>query len=153
MKVRLLIFTLLLLGSTFSLAEDWQQAFRETYSSKGIDEAVVNALGTGASPDQIIKTGLPIEGLNPAELVKALFCALVPPAYIYDAAEVNRIEDETVQEGYELALAQCAEEMEERKLSSPAYLPGKQAAGIGGSGAIPPEPERPEPASPANFGR
>lgn len=153
MKVHVFILTFLLLGSTLSMAEDWQQAFRETYSNKGVDEAVVGALSSGISPEQILETGLPIAGLKPAELIKALFCALVPPAYIYEAATAENVKDETVLEGYELALAQCAEAMEEKKNSAPVFLPGKQPTGIGGTGTLPPAPEPSPPASPSNFGR
>ena len=153
MKKHAVAMLLLFLWSSVTMAEDWSQTFRETYAAKGVDEAVVNALSSGITPDQILKTGLPIVGLQPAELIKALFCALVPPAYIYDAATVNSVKDETVLEGYELALAQCAEAMEEKENSAPVFLPGQQPAGIGGSGAPPPAPPAPGPTSPSNFGR
>lgn len=145
MKKQAITLLSLLLCATMAMAAEWTQTFHDTYQARGIDEAVVNALGEGITPDQIIKTGLPIEGLAPAELIKALFCALVPPAYIYDAATANKVKDETVLEGYELALAQCAEAMEEKKNSAPVLLPGKQPAGAG--------PVRPGAASPSNFER
>lgn len=118
---------LLLLWTSLAFADDWAQSFRETYYAKGIDEAVVNALSEGISPDQLIKTALPIKDLKPEELIKALYCALVPPAYIQDGAAANGIKDEIVRQGYELALAQCAEDMEEKAKSAPAFLPDRAA--------------------------
>lgn len=124
MKIHAVAMLLLLIWSTMSLAADWSQSFRDTYYAKGIDEAVVNALSEGIAPDQLMKTALPLEDLKPEVLVKALYCALVPPAYIYDAAKVNGISEEIVQQGYELALAQCAKEMEEKESAAPTIVPG-----------------------------
>lgn len=133
MKKHAVATLLLLIWSTVSLADDWTQSFRDTYYEKGIDEAVVHALSEGIVPDQIIKAALPLNDLKQEELVKALYCALVPPAYIFDAATVNGITEKTVQQGYELALAQCAEEMEEKESAAPAIVPGKAANPAGSS--------------------
>lgn len=128
MKKLTVALLLLLMCVTAAAADDWTRAFLDTYAAKGIDEAVVNALSEGIAPDLLIKTALPLEDLKPEELIKALYCALVPPAYIRDGATANNIADEVVQNGYELALAQCAEEMEERATAAPAFLPGKAAS-------------------------
>lgn len=127
MKKHAVATLLLLIWSTVSLADDWTQSFRDTYYEKSIDEAVVYALSEGIVPDQIIKAALPLKDLKQEELVKALYCALVPPAYIFDAATANGITEKTVQQGYELALAQCAEEMEEKENAAPAIIPGNAA--------------------------
>lgn len=83
-----------------------------------------------------------IKELPPPELIKALFCSLVQPAAIYDAAEVNHVAETTVIEGYQLALEQCAAEMEEQLNVAPgAPFPGAPPAGQG----------RPAQASPWNF--
>ena len=80
---------------------------------QGIDEAVKFALNDGANPDQIIKKARPLEGVTEENLIKALFCALAQPDYIRDAAKINKISDEKVDAGYQLALAECARQMEE----------------------------------------
>jgi hypothetical protein len=128
MKKKIIALLLLLFSCGVALAQDWVREFRETYSVRGIDEAVVNALSLGVSPDQLIQTSLPLEDLKPEELIKALYCALVPPAYIQDAAAANDIPVETLQQGYELALAQCAEEMEEKANAAPAFIPGNASS-------------------------
>ncbi|MHB8809920.1 MAG: hypothetical protein ACYC9M_07875 [Desulfobulbaceae bacterium] len=141
MKTHAVALFLLLLCATLAMADDWAQTFRDTFYAKGVDEAVVNALSEGVPPDQLIQTALPLKELKPEELIKAMYCALVPPAYIQDAAAANDVTDEIVQKGYELALAQCAEEMEEKATAAPAFLPGKDSSPGGRTGT----------ASPSNF--
>lgn len=91
----------------------WEDNFQNLYQEKGIDEAVVHALAEGANPDQIIKAGLPLKGLTQEVLIKALFCALAQPDAIREAAQANGIGDTKIDEGYQLALATCARQMEE----------------------------------------
>ena len=92
---------------------DWSNDFRSIYANEGIDKAVRTALSKGANLDQIFKSALPIKNLKEENLIKALFCALAQPDYIREAAEVNQITENKVDAGYQLALAECAREMEE----------------------------------------
>lgn len=78
-----------------------------------MNQAVVYALSEGNSPDKIMKIALPVEGLEAEKLIKAMFCAFVPQAAIYEAAEINSVADEKVTAGYELALEECPEAMAE----------------------------------------
>ena len=129
MKLFFYIFTFLLLMYSSAIA-DWSQTFRDHYETKGIDTAVSTSLGEGINPDQIKQQGLLIEVLPSPELIKALFCSLVQPAIISDAAKVNNLPESTVAEGYQLALAQCAEEMEEQMNIAPNMpFPGANPAG------------------------
>ena len=130
MKKYLFFGLLLLLGASYALA-DLPEDFRVIYHEKGIDAAVVDALSEGYSPDQIVKTALPIEGLSREVLIKALYCALVPPVFINEAAKGNGITEQTVIEGYELALVQCAEGMEETENAAPAQFTGNSSSSGG----------------------
>ena len=112
MKRCVIILSILLLSYAQAWA-DWTDTFYINYENHGIDHAVSTALGDGLNPDQIIKAALPIENLAQEKLVKALFCALALPGSIYDAAETNGITEAKVSEGYQLALGECAREMEE----------------------------------------
>ena len=113
-KVKKILFfiTFLMMTTTVVLA-NWSENFHTIYADKGINEAVKNALSEGANLDQIIKAALPIKSLKEENLIKALFCALAQPDYIREAAKVNQITDNKVDAGYQLALAECAREMEE----------------------------------------
>lgn len=129
MKLFFYILTISLLIYSSARA-DWSQTFRSIYETKGIDTAVSTSLGEGINPNQIMQNGLLIEGLPSPELIKALFCAMVQPAIIYDAAKANQLEESKVVEGYQLALAQCAAEMEEQMNIAPNMLfPGANPAG------------------------
>jgi len=112
MKKSLFITIFIMLTAHVVLA-NWPENFQSIYADKGIDEAVKYSLSNGGNPDQIIKIAQPIDGLPEENLIKALFCALAQPDYIREAAEINKISDQTVDEGYQLALAECAREMEE----------------------------------------
>lgn len=115
---------------------DWTKTFYANYTEKGIDNAVKTALEEGKSPDLIIRTAMPIKNLEEEKLIKALFCCLALPGSIYDAAGANGIPESTVARGYQLALAECANEMEENLNAAlspenqpPELSPSKQVRG------------------------
>lgn len=141
--MRLIVNVLIIFYLSCSVAwADWAETFRTNFQTEGIDTAVSAALGEGIPPVQIIGFGIGIEDLPPPHMIKALFCALVQPSIIYDAAEANQLQDATVNEGYQLALAQCPEVLEEQVNAAPnAAFPGAAPAGKG----------RPSQASPWNF--
>ena len=109
------VLVLLALASSFSvaLALSWHEKFVSNYEEQGIDLAVQTALSEGASPKQIIKKALPIEGLEKGVLVKALFCSGAKPEKVKSAAAANNIDETTVNDGYQLALTECGRQMEE----------------------------------------
>lgn len=130
------LFVLLIMSSPVHAM--WTDDFYKEYSASGIDPAVKSALGKGKSPDLIIKTALPINEIKKDELIKALFCGMALPGSIYEASEINNIPDATVSKGYQLALAQCANEIEETLNSAvysiippPALSPSKRVRGTG----------------------
>ena len=112
--MRSIIISFLAIVFSFSVAlAAWEKNFATLYQEKGIDEAVITALAEGANPDQIIKIALPLEGLKQGVLIKALYCALAQPEAIREAAMANAISEPTIDEGYQLALSECARRMEE----------------------------------------
>lgn len=125
-----IFLSLAVLFATFSVASaEWSRIFSDIYTDKGLDEAVVYALSEGYSPDQIMQTALPIKDLPHDELIKALFCALAPLDAVYEAAKTNNIADEKVTQGYDLALAECPNAMEEKAAAAtqqnPALAPAQ----------------------------
>ena len=100
-------------ASSFAIATSWHEKFVSNYEEKGIDLAVEIALREGANPDQIIKKALPIEGLERAVLVKALFCSGAQPVKVEQAAIANAINETTIHDGYQLALTECRRQIEE----------------------------------------
>ncbi len=100
--------SILIVVFTFSLAwAEWLVSFEDTYNKEGIDDAVVVAMNEGANPEMIIEKGLSLDGLNPRNLVKALFCAGAEGKDIRDASKKWEISDIVVAAGYKKSVAEC----------------------------------------------
>jgi hypothetical protein len=98
----------LLVLFTCSIAfAEWLVDFQNTYVKQGIDKAVVVALKGGASPNLIVENGLQIQGLNPENLVKALYCAGVKGQDIRDAAAKWNISKLIIAAGYKKSISEC----------------------------------------------
>jgi len=132
---KIFLSLLFLLAASTTILADGQGTFRETYAANGLDEAVITALSKGYSADQIIKFALPIEEITEENLVKSLFCALVPLDTIHKAAMTNKIPEKKVTAGYELALEECPDALEEKiKVSTPRQAAPPLSPGAGNSG-------------------
>ena len=115
---------LLLFSASIACAE-WLVDFRDTYVSEGIDKAVENALKDGTTPDLIVENGLDLEGLNPQNLIKALYCAGANGQDIRDAAEKYDISEPVLAAGYKKSVAECADQVADAQ----AYTPGDRGRG------------------------
>jgi len=117
---KIVIACFLLLFSASIACAEWLVDFRDTYVSEGIDKAVENALKDGKTPDLIVENGLDLEGLNPQNLIKALYCAGANGQDIRDAAEKYDISETILAAGYKKSVAECADQVAD----SQAYTPG-----------------------------
>lgn len=118
MKRILAACVLVLFGVTVAYSE-WLVEFRENYIAEGIDKAVENALKVGTTPDLIMENGLALEGLNPQNLIKALYCAGASGQDIRDAAEKNDLSETIIAAGYKKSIAECGDQVAD----SQAYTP------------------------------
>ncbi len=107
-----------LLTTTLAYAE-WLINFRDTFLKEGIDNAVVVAMKDGASPDMIVENGLQLEGLNPSNLVKALYCAGAQGKDIRAAAEKWQISELLVAAGYKRSIAECGDKVADSQPFTP----------------------------------
>ncbi len=136
------LFLVIFLTAAATVLAEWPDTFRKIYSARGLDEAVITALSKGYSADQVIRLSRSIDGLAEEKLVKALFCALVPLEVIHRAAKMNSIPEKKITTGYELALEECPDALEEKiKVSTPQQTAPPLSPGAGNSGF----------ASPSNF--
>ncbi|MBU1564282.1 MAG: hypothetical protein KJ630_01475 [Proteobacteria bacterium] len=126
---RLLIACVMVLFSVSIASAEWIVDFRDTYSAEGIDKAVENALKDGKNPEIIVEIGLEIEGLNPQNLVRALYCAGASGQDIRAAAEKWQIAEPIIAAGYKKSIDECGD----RVADSQAYTP----VGTGPSFATP----------------
>lgn len=139
MKKVLMIGLISLIFSGVAYAE-WQVTFEESYFNNGIDQAVIDALKEGADPDAIVERGLILEGLNPQNLVMALYCAGVKGQKIREAAENHEISDMVVTAGYKKSIVECGDAVAD----SQAYTPvstgfSTRSAGNGGGSSASPD--------------
>jgi hypothetical protein len=124
---------------TIAFAE-WLVDFRDTYVKDGIDKAVVVAMKGGANPDLIVENGMKFEGLNPENLVKALYCAGAKGQDVRAAAEKHNISELIVATGYKKAVAECNDQIADSQAytpvaSGPSFV--TPSAGRSGGGLIP----------------
>lgn len=132
----------LLCGTTLAFAE-WVTDFRDIYQKDGIDPAVVEALKQGAQPLQIMENGLQLQGLNPQNLVKAMYCAGIRGDDIHAAAQQYGISDLIVVAGYDKSVEECGD----RVVDTQAYTPVATVVSFAG----PPAPTNRISISPATF--
>lgn len=99
---------------------EWKVDFQKLYAAEGIDKAVEAAMKEGKNPDSIVEAGLEIEGLNPQNLIKALYCAGASGQDIRAAAEKSQIITELIlAAGYKKSIDECGD----RVADSQAYTP------------------------------
>jgi len=112
---------------------EWKVTFEDTYLNKGIDQAVQDALKEGGMPTDIMGLGVTLEGLNPQNLVMALYCAGVKGDDVLAAAKAHDISEQIVTAGYKKAVTECSDALAD----SQAYTPVAQSffrAGVATSG-------------------
>ena len=110
---------MLVLFSAALVFAEWLVDFRDTYVAEGIDKAVENALKQGTVPDLIVKNGLELEGLNPQNLVKALYCAGASGQDIREAAERYGISETILAAGFKKSVAECGDQVADAQAYTP----------------------------------
>ncbi|MFH0785373.1 MAG: hypothetical protein V2B20_25935 [Pseudomonadota bacterium] len=120
MKRLMASFIMVLMSVSIACAE-WSVNFRDTYADPkgGIDVAVDNALKEGKTPEMIVQVALEIEGLNPQNLVRALYCAGANGQDIRAASEKYKISEAILAIAYKKSIDECGD----RVADSQAYTP------------------------------
>lgn len=137
---RLLISLCIVVVVTGVSYAEWQVDFEDSYFNNGIDQAVIDALKEGATPDSIVERGLILEGLNPQNLVMALYCAGAKGNDIKGAAEKHEISEMVVTAGYKKSVVECGDAVADSQAYTPTssgFSGGRSAGGGGGTFASP----------------
>lgn len=109
---------LILLTVSFAMA-DWLEDFNKVYVDEGIMPAVVEVLKQGISPDEIMENGLKLEGINPQNLVKAMYCAGIRGDDIKVAGDKYGVSDLMIVAGYKKSVEECGDSV----VDTQAYTP------------------------------
>lgn len=127
-NMKKITFTMLFCLFIVSVAHaDWVENFYSLFKSKGIEPAVTQALKEGNGPKAIISEGLKLDGLNPQNLLKALYCAGAKGDDIKVASDEAGISDILLVAAYEKSVAECGDKLADTQ----AYTPvGPSFAGI-----------------------
>ena len=88
---------------------EWAANFINLYQEKNIYTAVAEVFEEGRTPAEIVNTAMEIEGLNPQNLVAALYCAGARHEDIRTAAEDADISEMILVAGFETAKTVCGE--------------------------------------------
>lgn len=119
---------MVLLFATVAFAE-WKVEFKDKYKKEGIDQAVVDAMKEGALPVEIVENGLQLEGLNPQNLIKALYCAGANGQDITEAAQKYKITEIIVAAGYKKAVEECGKQIADSQAYTPVAAGGRPSFG------------------------
>lgn len=119
------IFLLILIPTlTASLAlAAWNDNFQLTYQKEGIDKAVIAALEEGIPPNSIVIAGQTLDGLNPQNLLKALYCAGADGNDIGKAALDNGISELILTAAYEKSIEECKDQLADTQAYTPVQGP------------------------------
>jgi len=104
---RLIISALLSVFFVSSAFADWSEDFDTNLATQGIEIAVQEALKIGKSPTDIVQKTDGIEGLNPQNVLKALYCAGAPGDDIKAAADSVGISELMVLAAFDKSIVEC----------------------------------------------
>ena len=121
---RIVIAGMLVLFTVSIACAEWLVDFRDTYVSEGIDKAVEKAMKEGTTPVLIVENGLELEGLNPQNLIKALYCAGAKGQDVREAAEKYNISEVIVAAGYKKSKAECGDQVADSQAYTPVAAGG-----------------------------
>ncbi len=133
---------IILIITVFSIASGWamtQEDLKGAIQKEGIEKAVVAALAEGMSPQEIVKTALTIEGLNPRAVIVALFKAGIDHATIARAAKSNNIGQMVLASARAQFLSKKGEGAQPYTPAAP-VTPAPPVPGPAGGGFVPAEP-------------
>lgn len=127
MKKLIVSVLLSLLVASPALA-DWIEDFSVNNETQGIEVAVSEALKAGMNPMMIVDEGLKLAGVNPQQILKALYCEGSDGDDIKAAADSAGISDIILVSAFEKSIAECGDAVAD----SQAYTPVAQRPSFAG---------------------
>lgn len=141
-----ILAALVIVGLASSIAwADWLTNFNDTNKNKNINAAVEGALKEGITPNVIVQKSMALPGINPQNIVEALYCAGIGGQDVYEAAAKSNISEPVVTAGFNQSVEECGDKV----VDTQPYTPGDRGPGRGFGPPHTP-PGRPF-ASPSDF--
>ena len=134
MKKFIFVMFLCLFPVSFAHA-DWVEDFLSIFKTKGIDQAVVQAMKEGKRPEAIVPEGLKLKELNPQNLLRALYCAGAKGNDIKAASDAAGISELLLVAAYEKSVAECGDQVVDTQAYTPAQTSARSFAGIPSPGS------------------
>jgi hypothetical protein len=107
---------------------DWIEDFDVNLDTQGIEVAVAKALEEGKTPTEIVDRATQIEGLNPQNVLKALYCEGAAGDDIKIAADTAGISELILLAAFDKSVAECGDAVAD----SQAYTPVAQGPRFAG---------------------
>ncbi len=98
---------------------DWIKDFSVNNESQGIEVAVAEALKAGMNPTMIVDEGLKIAGVNPQQILKALYCEGSDGNDVKAAADSAGISDIILVAAFEKSVAECGDAVADTQAYTP----------------------------------
>ncbi|MCK5016104.1 MAG: hypothetical protein KAS32_03450 [Candidatus Peribacteraceae bacterium] len=129
------LITLLILLNSSPVFAGWQTTFDYNYKTKSIGHAVIVALYDGITPIQIVDRGLTFEGLNPQNLIMALYCSGVKGSDVREASIQGGISTHILLAGYKKSIVECSDTLADSQAytPTPTGFSGGRSPSSGGS--------------------
>jgi len=121
------VFLCLLLASP--AFADWIEDFSVNLDSQGIEVAVAKALEEGKTPTEIVDRATQIGGLNPQNVLKALYCEGAPGDDIKIAADSAGISELILLAAFDKSVAECGDQVADTQAYTP-VVQGPRFAGL-----------------------
>ena len=117
---KIVLACVLVLASSVAALAGWVEDFQADYQNNDLSQAVVNAMKEGVPPAQIIDEGLRLDGVNPIQLIQALYCAGASGTDVGPAALDAGISQLALSAGYEKSIAECQNSVTDTQAYTPA---------------------------------
>ncbi len=113
------LLSILLASPAFA---DWIEDFSVNLDDQGIEVAVAKALEEGKTPTEIVDRATQVEGLNPQNVLKALYCEGAAGDDIKIAADTAGISELILLAAFDKSVAECGDAVADSQAYTPVGL-------------------------------
>ena len=118
--------SILLVSPAFA---DWIEDFNVNLDTQGIEVAVAKALEEGKTPAEIVDRAIQVAGLNPQNVLKALYCEGAAGDDVKSAADGAGISDLILLAAFDKSVAECGDQVADSQAYTPVAT-GPRFAGM-----------------------